>query len=235
MGSTAKYIIEEQNRLKRGRIGCYLKLALLAGAVVLGWHFVIRPVFESGFGMADTREVPGDPTRFDPIASYQAVRDYAGDNTELVSIDAYYVRSDGTLDLTVTNYTPRVVYEFTRETPRPADAPPIGAGGTAGKWYENISIEAYQPGKWWSVSSSSGDYSFMNKGMEREVEKPTSSQPTTVPAPRCSFADLWAEALKHDAPRDAVAIIEYDRYGYRFSISGLSIDLRFDMECGLDD
>src|SRR5262245_32656682 len=45
---------------------------LIIGIAVLGLiiKFLIIPFFETGGGNADTREVPGDATHFDPIASF---------------------------------------------------------------------------------------------------------------------------------------------------------------------
>lgn len=240
LGSTANMLIEEDLRLqkarRRGRLGCYLRLALLVVVGALAFRYVIGPLFESGFGMADTRPVPGDAAHFDPLAALPEVAAYAGEDVQLISMDVYYIRSDGTLDLTATSYHPRVEYEFVQTVPPPADAPPVGAGGSAnGIWYAPITIQAYEPGQWRSVSRIGGgvstEYTYMNKGMEREVNDPTSNRQSIVPFPQCSFANMWQEALKLDAPENAVAIISYDYTGYDFRISDAGIFLRFSQDC----
>ncbi len=230
-----------QRRGRRRGCGCGL-LAALIGIVLIGafiWYIAV-PFFETGGGNADTRPVPGDANQFDPVGALPGVTDYAGAGAKLLAIKAYYVRSDGTMDLTASySPSPRVSYEFVRELAEaPADAPPIGAGGAnTGPWYEPITIEAYQPGQWRSVSRIGGGvslkYSYMNKGMERKTSKSTSSAQRIAASPECAFADLWKVAITKDAPKSAVAIIQYDANGYGFSISGLSVNLQFGMDCKL--
>ncbi len=230
MGSTSKSLVEGQRRSKLGRNLLFVVGLIL---IVLAVNFLIIPFFETGGGNADTREVPGDATHFDPIASFQQIKDYAGAGAMLTDMSAYYVRSDGTMDLTA-SYTPNVTLEFVIETARPADAPPIGAGGsTTGKWYIPVDIHIFQPGQWRQVTSSSVSYTYINKGMERDVDDPTSSDQTILPDPTCSFADLWQIALTKDAPSEAVAIIRYNEDGYDFTISDASIYLEFGMDCRL--
>lgn len=199
--------------------------------------YVVIPFFGSGGGMADTRPVPGDAARFDPVAAYPQVAEYAGEGALLMSISAYYVRSDGTMELTAAySPAPHIEYDFVRELSEPPpNAPPIGAGGAnTDPWYEPVEVELQKPGQWYHVSSSSGDYSYENKGMERDVSSAVNGLPYPVAEPpACSFADLWAVALTKDAPAEAVAIIEYDAEGYEFSISGLSVNLEFGMDCKL--
>jgi hypothetical protein len=226
-------------RVRSCGIGCLALIVLIVGSLVYLVPNVIIPFFETGGGNEDTRPVPGDARRFDPIAALPGVREYAGVGAKLVSLRADYVRSDGTLDLNA-DYTPKpnVDYRFIREVARPADAAPIGAGGSnTGPWYEPIRIRAYQPGQWRQVTRSGGGvslrYSYMNRGMERDAGAPTTNAETVAPDPACSLADLWQVALTKDAPREAVAVIEYDAAGYEFRISGLSVDLGFDMDCKL--
>lgn len=222
---------DEKEKQKQKRRSRFLVMLILGGvAFGVCAQYLLIPFFISGGGNVDTRPVPGDATRFDPIAAYAEIAAYAGEGAQLISISAYYVKSDGTLDLTE-DYYPRVSYEFAREVPRPDDAPPVGAGGSAGgKWYESIEIEAYQPNQWRRVSGSQ-NYTYMNKGMEREVNSPQTLSVTFIPPPACSFADLWAVAMTRDAPHDAVATIDYDVDGYDFRISDVSISLQFDAEC----
>jgi hypothetical protein len=216
------------------KVGCVLQLAVMLVITGLVIRYVITPFMISGGGMVDTRPVPGDATRFDPVAAYNDIMAYAGSGAQLVSITATYVRSDGTQDLTA-SYYPYTNYDFVLEVPTPADAPPVGAGGTtSGTWYEPIEIRAYQPNQWRKVSGTN-NYSYMNQGMQRDTSSPSASEPQIIRAPKCSFADLWEVALRRDAPRNAVAIIEYDQEGYSFIISDVSIYLQFDAECNLID
>lgn len=225
-------------RRRRWRLGCFVWLVLLIVLGYFGITYVITPLFITGFGLADTRPVPGDPRNFDPLAALPGVQEYAGEGALLFSIEAYFVRQDGTLDLNAA-YSPKpyVTYEFYREVPRPEDAPPVGAGGSVDdKWYERITIRAYEPGQWRHVTSIGGgvstEYSFMNQGMQRDVSSPTSSRSGEPPAvPKCSFSQLWSVAMERGAPADAVAIIDFDSSGYDFRISAASVNLDFDHDC----
>ena len=187
----------------------------------------------------ESAAVSGDPISFDPVASLPEVKEFSGEGSKLLSIDAMYVRSDGTLDLTATSYRPTVDYEFYRETAAPEDAPPIGAGGSIErKWYETVTVSVYRPGETRHVTSMGGginkSYYYTNKGMDRSVDGPTGVVPgVELAEPKCSFADLWKVALEEGAAEDAVAMIEYTEDGYDFSISGLDINLEFDAECTL--
>jgi len=122
-----------------------------------------------------------------------------------------------------------------RPVEAPADAPPVGAGG-GGQWYEPVEIDVYEVGQWRHVTSIGGgvstEYSYMNKGMDRDTSSPTTSPGTILPEPTCSFADLWQVAIdRHEAQADAVATIRYDSGGYGFDISALSIHLHFTTDC----
>jgi hypothetical protein len=152
---------------RRLRIGCLLFAIVLAALLPIVIIFLIIPLFQSGLGMVDTRPVPGDPRNFDPVAALPGVREYAGEGAQLVSIEAYYVRSDGTLDLNA-SYRPYTTYKFYREVPPPADAPPVGAGGKAGgKWYEPVQVRASEPGQWYHVTRTGGgvsqEFSYKNE------------------------------------------------------------------------
>ena len=233
MGSTAKFIIDEDKKHKRRRVVFYLRLLIGIIVLVLAIKFLIIPFFETGGGNADTREVPGDATHFDPIANFAAIKAYAGEGALLTDFSAAYVHSDGTLDLTA-DYYPHVSLEFVIPTTAPANAPPIGAGGsTTGQWYLPVDIDIFSPGQWRNVSGSSVSYTYVNKGMERDVSDPTSSDQTILSDPTCPLAALWQEAVKHDAPQSAVAIISYDTGGYNFSINDVSVYLQFDPDCQL--
>lgn len=185
--------------------------------------------------------VVGDATKFDPIVGFVQAAAFAGGDVKLVSLEAQYVKSDGTMDLTA-DYKARVDYEFVRELSEPpVDAPPVGAGGSLDdKWYEPIRVSVYDPGRVMHVTSMGGNFSYsgnyVHKGMERDISKPTSklNDPLLDP-PTCSFDDLWVIAVEKGAPENAVATITYDDKGYEFSIRDTKIDLFFDQRCQLND
>lgn len=222
---------------KPSRLRRWLIVAVVSIAIFACIAFGIIPFIETGGGNADTRPIPGDAAHYDPVASYQSVLDYAGAGAELVSVSAYYVRSDGTMELNATYSPPPYVdYDFVRKLDKaPPNAPPIGAGGAnTAPWYEPIEIHLYQPGQWRKVSGGSVSYTYVNKGMQRSVDDPINDlNHPVVPPPACPYAKLWSVALTKDAPTEAVAIINYDADGYDFSISGLSVYLKFDMDCKL--
>lgn len=222
--------------------GCLLALVIFGAAVLPIFFFVIGPMFGlfNLFG-EDTREVPGDPAAFDPIASFTQIAEYAmgeADAIRFIEMDATFVKSDGTLDLTAESYFPQVTYRFAIPSERPEDAPPIGAGGSTGDYEQRVTIKAWRPGQIRSVSRTEGgvrtEYTYRHLGLERDVDSPSpANNQEGLPVPTCSFADLWETAIQHDAPRDAVAIIRYERGEYRFNISGVSVSLRFDQSCNL--
>ena len=230
-----KVINVKKEKGSRQRFWLVLLFAVIG--IVLCLIYVLIPLFGSGGGMADTRPVPGDAARFDPVGGYSGVLEFAGSGAQLLSISAYYVRSDGTMELTASySPAPYVTYNFAREMAEPPpNAPPIGAGGAnTDPWYEPIEIRLYQPGQWRRVTSSNVSYTYANQGMDRDVDSAVNGLPSpAIEPPACAFADLWAVALTKDAPAEAVAIIGYDANGYEFSISGLSINLEFGMDCKL--
>ncbi len=186
----------------------------------------------------ETQPIDGDPSRFNPFASYESVAAFAGNGAQLTEITAQYVRADGTMDLNA-DYTPapNTTYEFVREIPRPADAPPIGVAGTTdGAWYEIVTIRVYEPGQRRRVTrtSSSGNstYFYTNEGMERTVSTPTTNIDPVLSPPSCAISRLWETAIARGAPADAVAIVDYDEDGYTFNITGVMV-LRFNQECTL--
>jgi len=243
----------DRQRRTRRRLGCscgtlagVLIALAIVGGVGIGIAAVVAPDLLNGvmggvFGMPvkQTRAISGDPGHFNPFKAFAEARDFAATDAELISITAYYVRADGTMDLTAT-YTPApsTEYKFVHQVARPANAPPVGAGGSAsGNWYEPVTITAFRPGERQSISETSGNtsfsYDFVNQGYSRETDDPTSalSEPT-VPAPQCDLAQLWKVAIQtKDAPQDAVATVTYSATGYEFSIASTTVSLTFDKDC----
>jgi hypothetical protein len=193
----------------------------------------------TGIEAPKTQPLTTDPNNFDPFVGLEQAREFAGPDALLISISADYVRSDGTMDLNASyKPAPNTEYEFVRKVPRPEDAPPVGvAGSTNGQWYEPITIEVYRPGSRRHVTvmsgGSSASYDYTNEGMIREKDNPTTSiSGEIIDDPQCTMKELWSIALENGAPSDAVAIIEYDSYGYDFNISGV-VYLEFTANCKL--
>ncbi|HJR73968.1 MAG TPA: hypothetical protein VJ806_10065 [Luteimonas sp.] len=217
--------------------GC-LGLAVLA---VVAFGLLIAAIFfYSSSKLAHTVPPPGDPSRFDPVAGYAQVAAFAGADVRLLSIDARFVRSDGTMDLEAEyRPSPNARYHFLREVPAPAKAPPVGAGGNAdGRWYEQVQVEVSRPWEFRSVrsigASGSASYQYFNRGMQRRADPPSGRAPAaTAPAPVCAFSRLWRNAIARGAPATAVARIEYDARGYEFSIDGLRFSMRFGVDCSV--
>ncbi len=176
--------------------------------------------------------LPADGSTFDPIANLSAVHDFAGRDYDLVSIEAEFVRVDGTMDL-YADYGPNVVYRFSREIA--VETGPLGtSANTSGVQYETVQVEVAGPG-FRTAPAEEGGVSIMPfLGMDRDMWLLTDSLPGEfMPEPACDFARLWGSALEMNTPREAVAIIDYERGEYRFRIEGTAINLRFDLECRL--
>ncbi len=237
---------------RRSGLGCVLTI-VIGASILLGVFAGFAAVFApnmlnslvtlfTGIETAQSRAVEGDAAAFDPIAAYESIAAFAGEGAQLVSFEAYYVRSDGTLDLTAT-YTPspRVTVEYLLEVARPDNAPPPGVAGSGGdKWYQSVIIEAYRPGQRRSVTQTGGgvrtSYSYVNEGMTRDLRgDPSTRVEPFLSAPRCAFREMWSVALERGAPADAVAVIEYDEEGYEFEINipDRRVSLRFDTDCAL--
>jgi hypothetical protein len=183
----------------------------------------------------ETRELEGvDPQRYEPFANFERARQFAGEGAELVEIRIFGVRRDGTLDLKAT-YTPApdAEYKFVRRLAQPPpNAPPVGAGGTVtGAWWEPVSVRVSEPGQRRRITSGNSRIDYVNRGMERRPDQPTTSTPTTLPAPACSLLALWQQALIRGAPPDAVARVEYTKDGYSFAIQGTPVNFRLGPDC----
>lgn len=238
-GKTVGRIPKQKAGLSRG-CGVLVILLITASIVLPLFFFVIGPMFGlfNPFG-EDTREVPGNAAAFDPIASYAEIAAYAQGEAagiEFIEMSAYYVKSDGTLDLTATAYRPNVTWEFIVPAARPENAPPVGAGGSPDdRYFQKITIRAFEPGQMRSVSRTSGgvrtSYTYRHLGLERDVDDPTTSRDTATPPPTCSFKTLWDTAAERGAPREAVAIITYNNGEYDFWIQDTDIRLEFDSAC----
>ena len=165
-------------------------------------------------GSTVNQSVPGDQTHFDPIAAYDTIHKAVGADMVLDSIDIYYVRSDGTLDLTA-GYEPHVDYTFARALDAPPPSvPPIGVSGvTTDQWYEMARV-------------------YLKKD-SMEINRANSQSIKPMPTPTCPLHTLWSVALEKGARKDAVATIYISASGYYFQIDALNVNLNFDLTCHL--
>lgn len=235
-------------------IGAFIIITTVAPFMFMGWIFsdtsrITKFAMDMSTQMSEMMPesknsiaVVGDVTVFDPILAIPGqVSDFAGDEVKLISLEAKFVKSDGTMDLTA-GYHARADYEFVRVLDEPpADAPPVGAGGSLDDlWFEPVRVSVYDPGVVRHITSTGGNFSYsgnyVHKGMEIDVGKPVSklSKPW-VDMPVCSFGSLWTLAIGKGAPKDAVATITYDENGYEFVIRDAKIDLLFDENCQVNE
>lgn len=182
----------------------------------LGFAGLVVVLAGCGAMCREGREVPGDPTRFDPVARYDEMAEHAGSDLELTRLTAEGVREDGTVNLEAESYDATVSYHFVRSVPPPDDAPPVGAGG-AEQWHQTVDVRLRRAGFAGMVTESDGTRrQVRTKGMVRDEHEPEpgpASEQGGVPAPRCGFAELWKRAKQQGAPSGAVADISY--LGYR--------------------
>ena len=182
------------------------------------------------------KSIPGDPARFDPVASLGALKKIAGDGYALVEIDAGGVRPDGTVNMKETSFNPEVEYVFERKVDPPADQPPIGAGGSLSKvWKSRVRLEVERPGYHETYRSGSERRGYRTRGVNRYGGDPEPGAPADpVPDPGCSFAQIWkavSESPNQEIPAGAVASIDFDASGYSFAISGTKIRADFKPDC----
>lgn len=209
-----------------------LIVAFIAGCILFGVRGL--PVIIAKFNK-NNKPVPGDPHRFDPVASLTAVAAFAGPDSQLVGFEARFVRSDGTMDLTA-DYNPEVKYSFQRIIQASDKNKPLGAGGGPGPRYVPVTVQVWKPGRIMFHHRIGGGVSSKWNEMERGMRREEGSEqvmpvgkPVTL---RCSLEKLWQTAIQKGAPSDAVAAIRYDAdWGYRFSIADTDVRLSFDDNC----
>lgn len=183
-------------------------------------------------GSRGTVPPPGDdPSRFDPIAHYADVAAFGGQGAQLVAFQARGVRSDGTVDLT-SPLLFGVDYHFVREVPAPADAPPLGAGGSAdGRYHETVRVALWKPGQLRRVTVNGQSSDYRHRGMERTATVAPGAPSGTIRPPACPLAALWAGLSAQGAPPDAVAFASYDDEGWRLWIADTAYRATFDAGC----
>lgn len=184
--------------------------------------------------LEDTTAVPGDLRRFDPVGSLPDIAAYAGAGAKLVELEALFVREDGTQDLQASYVANSRVgtYEFVRPTQDEVDtSAPVGARGEVAP-YETVVVTISNP-HFVSQSVNGGDAQLKkHQGMQRQRLGPATEQ-AGLPAPPCTFAQLWTDAKARGAPAGAVAEIAYGPAGYEFRIREIDVDLRFNAQCEL--
>lgn len=215
--------------------GCLAILGLLVFIALMIFLCGFVPIALTTYFWVETETIEGEGNAYDPIAAYDTVSAFAGNNAQLLSIEAYYVRSDGTMDL-YAEYFPRVDYEFyTLADSETGNDIPLGAPNStadAEVLYQRVDISVWQPYQMRSVSTSSS-YTYMHLGMGRDVDEPVRDKPAEpIPAPACHFSDLWATAIaEENAPENAVAVIQYNQEGYSFYINDTDVRMSFDFDC----
>ena len=227
--------------IKIPKTGCGWILGCIGSVFILVGLFIFGMFYVTSVWVEQTTFVPGEAESFDPISSYREVHAYAGDETKLFEMEASYVKSDGTLNLTEEYIpSPNVEYSFYRELSEPPkDAPPLGAGQNASNtWYEKVTVSIAKPWQLRRVMSYGGgvsaDYQYINLGMDRDTGSPTSNLPgQAIDPPACHLNDLWEAAIQEGAPEAAVAVITYDEEGYELSIRDMMFEIHFDQDCRL--
>ncbi len=175
---------------------------------------------------------PGPMERYDPLATWEAVRDFTGPGAQLLKINARYVRPDGTMDLEA-DYDPYVVYTFLR--PRAgASKKPVGAGG--GVTHDEVIVRVGPPGYLSTTRTGGARNVKMRRGHDGMVEMNASAADAddlkeVVPGPTCTTQQLWASAREAGAPAEAVAIIQYGKRGYRFVIDEIDFEQQLNFAC----
>lgn len=211
------------------------------GIVFVIWASIYGSRWFFSHVMEHSQPVPGDATHYDPVARYPDALAYAGSDARLLSIKARFVRSDGTMDLTAAYEPgPSTVYTFVHDAPPAKNTPPPGVRSADRDFSkQQVVVTLSRPNQTLRTigfgGSSFAGYKYVNQGMRRDEGRPgVSTSLTVTDAPRCSFADLWKQALhtQNSIPRDAVATIEYEAGRYRFQVVDQP-QLSFSSDCHL--
>ena len=177
-----------------------------------------------------TAAIPGDEKAFDVIANFSKIAAHAGQDAKLIELEVQYVPTSGLLDLTQ-QYKPNVKTKFVAKASQ-ADVDGQGprAPGSGFKLGDLINVEVDV-----QVPSRTSEWTERNLGMERTSGSLYSSSDDYVEAPKCAFGQLWKDAIAKGAPTDVVAIIEYDKAGYKFKANGKNFEASFDMGCKIGE
>lgn len=235
-----------QNRVSRVLKIAFIIPIIITAIVGITIFFFMQNIEEFGMDIArqlgadeediqQTTEFAQNPAAFDPVAGLQEAQTYAGEDVVLTEIMSYFVSPDGTQNFAA-DYSPpaRTTYNFYKLVPPPENAPPSGVDN----YYQEIIIEAYNPGERRHVTSRGGninlEYYLTNKGFIKSLRSATTSNPgEPLESPRCGYDQIWQKAIAEGAPENATANITYDEDGYRFQITAAGIWLDFDHDCNL--
>lgn len=170
-----------------------------------------------------TRGVPGDATRFDPIAAFSAAAEYAGEGGRLVSFAALMVGRDGTMDLTMeAAASPTAIYTFVRES---RDA------RVTGSKFENVTVMVAAPYRTVTVGKDENAETYVCRGMDRTVSHGGSVPTVTVAPPSCPISAMFDLALQRGAAPGSLASVLYGPNGYLFTIPSPRLSLQFGVDC----
>ena len=169
----------------------------------------------------------GDTTRFFPVDSLGAIRAHAGGQAKLCSIKAKWVRSDGSMDLSMEFDSPMnrnyVKYEFLSDSATTLDPNrPIGSGRKQ-TTHDKTTIKVEHP-RWVFGQKRSRGSSYEGPAKQEGVTisrfaATDNDASNVIDDPTCNFAELWKQAIAAGAPSDALAMILYDKEGYLFRIA----------------
>jgi hypothetical protein len=213
------------------------KFASVSGSAFGFFLLLIQAVIMQGCA-DNTRSIPGDLDKFDPIESLGAVSAFAGEKAVLYELSLRLVKPDGTLDFTQ-NYDPRVEYGFIVAG---ADAisgagdkdMPLGVNRTVWKYVTVIITKPH-----WDSNSKGSSYNQGMKRIQSIFDPPDYLLERIVkmdeagrfhPTP----SEIWAKAIELGAPRNnAVADINCNFQGYRFKINGTDYAFQFELDGAL--
>ncbi|MBN1413268.1 MAG: hypothetical protein JW969_20675 [Spirochaetales bacterium] len=188
----------------------------------------------------NTRGIPGDSRKFDPVANFNAVAEFAGENALLYGFTIQYIKPDGTVDFG-DKYDPYVVYTFfvpNKNKKRTVIDEEIPLGVSQNQpapepdWLQ-VTITVSKP-HWESYDD--GDVYY--PGMRRSESILYNSEEWLEKAPKLdnvnrlpiSLSKIWSNAIDHGAPaKNVVANINYNYQGYFFTIGGTGYKFHFDL------
>jgi hypothetical protein len=173
-----------------------------------------------------TKKIPGEANRFDPVSTYEDVLSLAGDDANLISIVAFDVNRDGTINLTEEGGA-QVNYIFIRYINQDILAELTGDARFEIYNAEEIHLTAARPGQ---VTSTLKGVSVTRKHkglyLTRRIYRETHDRLVVEP-PENSFAEIWKRAANDADIRSDRAIIKYDHQGYNLWIAGTNIHQQY--------
>lgn len=188
-----------------------LVIIAVAFAVCLGFSLWAKhrsaPKGSAPPGPPSTEGIDGFPTHVDPLQILPRARTLT-ERSIFRGFVAEGVASDGTVDFTAHGSSLR----FSFQSPPGKGPQPPREGGTLPKrtfcGKQSVQVKA---------SGIAADADVAGYPCPSRVEEP-------LPEPRCTLAQVWENALKHGAPKDRKARIEYytakEGPAYRFVITG---------------